>query len=329
MHNPRPATVITETRGPVAIIIINRPEVRNAVDGRTADGLREAFEEFESAPDLPVAVLTGAEGTFCAGADLKAISTGAGNRIEADMSLPGPMGPTRMTLSKPTIAAVEGPRRRGRSGARRCSAISESLPATPSSVSTAVAGGPAHRWRHGSTLEDARPQPRTRSDPDRPRFPQLCMNADRRSSYEQWDLSFAEALANETAGGLEVVRSGETREGASRFAAGAGRHGSFDRSGPRAASPHAGEPSATMSASRASPIPETRVRSSTEVNGRSATMSAAREGPMWTMASSDLTEAVLMSTQSSTDLSSPASPSRERLGAAALSSAALPWSARR
>ncbi|MGA0417423.1 MAG: enoyl-CoA hydratase-related protein, partial [Ilumatobacteraceae bacterium] len=108
MHNPAPATVITETRGPVAIITINRPEVRNAVDGRTADGLREAFEEFESAPDLRVAVLTGAEGTFCAGADLKAISTGAGNRIEADMSLPGPMGPTRMTLSKPTIAAVEG-----------------------------------------------------------------------------------------------------------------------------------------------------------------------------------------------------------------------------
>ena len=98
--------VITETRENILIITINRPQARNAVNGPAADALREAFEEFESTPELRVAILTGSEGTFCAGADLKSISTGDGNRIEADMSLPGPMGPTRMTLSKPTIAAV-------------------------------------------------------------------------------------------------------------------------------------------------------------------------------------------------------------------------------
>jgi enoyl-CoA hydratase len=262
MHNPAPATVITETRGPVAIITINRPEVRNAVDGRTADGLREAFEEFESAPDLRVAVLTGAEGTFCAGADLKAISTGAGNRIEADMSLPGPMGPTRMTLSKPTIAAVEG---HAVAGGLELAMFCDLRVA----ARDAVFGVYCRRWGvpliDGGTVRLSRMLGHSHAldliltgrgvSGDEARmmglanrlcepgealataielaeslagFPQMCMNADRRSSYEQWDLDFAEALANETTGGLEVVRSGETREGASRFADGAGRHGTFD-----------------------------------------------------------------------------------------------------
>ncbi|MGB1723784.1 MAG: enoyl-CoA hydratase-related protein, partial [Ilumatobacteraceae bacterium] len=102
------ASVLTETLGPVLVITINRPEVRNAVDAPTAAGLLAAFERLESDDDLSVAILTGAGGTFCAGADLKAISRGDGNRIEADMSLPGPMGPTRLALSKPVIAAVAG-----------------------------------------------------------------------------------------------------------------------------------------------------------------------------------------------------------------------------
>ena len=90
------------------VVTIRRPEVRNAVDGPTAALLAEAFREFERRDDLSVAVLTGDGGTFCAGADLKAVSTGAGNRVEADIALDGPMGPTRMLLSKPVIAAVEG-----------------------------------------------------------------------------------------------------------------------------------------------------------------------------------------------------------------------------
>lgn len=262
MDDSAPATVITETRGPVAIITINRPEVRNAVDGRTAVGLREAFEEFESAPDLRVAILTGAEGTFCAGADLKAISTGAGNRIEADMSLPGPMGPTRMALSKPTIAAVEGHAVAGglelamfcdlRVAARDATfgvycrrwgvplidggtvrlsrmlghshALDLILTGRGVSGDEARMMGLANRLcEPGEALATALELAESLAE-----FPQMCMNADRRSSYEQWDLPFDEALANETAGGLEVVRSGETREGASRFADGAGRHGTFD-----------------------------------------------------------------------------------------------------
>ena len=95
-----------ETDGPVAVITINRPDVRNAVDLPTADALAEAFRRFDADELLSVAVLTGADGTFCAGADLKAITTGRGNRVLADGD--GPLGISRMLLSKPTIAAVEG-----------------------------------------------------------------------------------------------------------------------------------------------------------------------------------------------------------------------------
>ena len=99
-------TVRYETEGPVAIVTIDRPEVRNAVDGPTAGHLAEAFRRFEADDDLAVAVLTGAGGTFCAGADLKAVADGRGNRVSIDGD--GPMGPTRMLLDKPVIAAVEG-----------------------------------------------------------------------------------------------------------------------------------------------------------------------------------------------------------------------------
>ena len=94
--------------GGIWVVTIDRPEVRNAVDGPTAALLAEAFREFERRDDLLVAVLTGAGGTFCAGADLKAVSSGRGNRVESDVTLDGPMGPSRMLLSKPAIAAVEG-----------------------------------------------------------------------------------------------------------------------------------------------------------------------------------------------------------------------------
>ncbi|MCB0951457.1 MAG: crotonase/enoyl-CoA hydratase family protein, partial [Microthrixaceae bacterium] len=92
----------------VLVVTINRPEARNAVDGPTAVMLADAFREFDRDDDLAVAVLTGSQGTFCAGADLKGLSEGRGNRVETDMELDGPMGPTRIALSKPVIAAVEG-----------------------------------------------------------------------------------------------------------------------------------------------------------------------------------------------------------------------------
>ena len=94
--------------GPVTIVTIDRPRARNAVDGPTAALLAAAFRDFDTDPDAAVAVLTGADGTFCAGADLKGVAEGRGNRVSSDMADDGPMGPSRMVLSKPTIAAVEG-----------------------------------------------------------------------------------------------------------------------------------------------------------------------------------------------------------------------------
>jgi enoyl-CoA hydratase len=102
----RPLAVRVDRSGPVTTIILDRPQLRNAVDGPTAAALAEAFGDFEADPDAAVAVLFGAGGTFCAGADLKAIGSPAGNRTEPDGA--GPMGPTRMNLSKPVIAAIAG-----------------------------------------------------------------------------------------------------------------------------------------------------------------------------------------------------------------------------
>ena len=98
--------VLTEKNGPVTTIILNRPEVRNAVNGRTARELADAFRTFENDPDARVAVLTGAGGFFCAGADLKGFGEGRGNRMSPEGD--GPMGPSRMHFSKPVIAAVSG-----------------------------------------------------------------------------------------------------------------------------------------------------------------------------------------------------------------------------
>ena len=101
-------TVHTHRDGPVLVVTIDRPEVRNAVDGPTAAALSEAFREFDTDDSASVAVLTGSHGVFCAGADLKAIADRRGNRVETDITKDGPLGPTRMLLSKPVIAAVEG-----------------------------------------------------------------------------------------------------------------------------------------------------------------------------------------------------------------------------
>ena len=100
--------VRTEVENRVLTITIDRPEVRNAVDGPTADALHAAFRELDASDAVDVGILTGANGTFCAGADLKSVAGGEGPRVHDDMSLPGPLGPTRMMTSKPLIAAVEG-----------------------------------------------------------------------------------------------------------------------------------------------------------------------------------------------------------------------------
>jgi enoyl-CoA hydratase len=249
-----------ETRDQIAIVTIDRPDVRNAVDGPTAAELAAAFRRFEADATLSVAILTGAGGTFCAGADLKGVSQGRGNRV--DELGDGPMGPSRMLLSKPTIAAVEGfavagglelaawcdlrvaardavfgvycrrwgvplidggtirlPRLIGQSHA-----LDLILTGRGVSGDEALSMGLANRLvEPGTALEHALELAKRIAG-----FPQLCMRNDRRSAYEQWSMSLPDALLHETRLGVEVIRSGETLAGASRFAAGEGRHGKFD-----------------------------------------------------------------------------------------------------
>ena len=253
--------VLTEKKGPVTTIIINRPEVRNAVDRPTAEALAEAFREFEADKDARVAVLTGAEGCFCAGADLKGLGEGRANRMEEDGD--GPMGPTRMWLDKPVIAAVAGYavaggleialwcdmrvverdavfgvfcRRWGvpliDGGTIRLTrligqshALDMILTGRPVGAEEALRMGLANRVvEPGTSRAEAEILAEQIS-----RFPQQCMLSDRRSAYEQWELSIQAALRNEFRLGLTTIQSGETLEGAARFSKGAGRHGAFDQ----------------------------------------------------------------------------------------------------
>ncbi len=249
-----------ETNGPVAIVTIDRAEVRNAVDRPTAEALADAFRHFEAEESLLVAILTGAGGTFCAGADLKAVAEGRGNRTAPDGD--GPMGPTRMLLEKPVIAAVEGYAVAGglelalwcdlRVAARNAvfgvfcrrwgvplidggtvrlprlighsRAMDLILTGRPVSGEEAYQIGLANRLAEpGKALDVALELARELA-----RFPQRCLRSDRRSAYEQWGLPFDEALRNEFRLGMATIESGETREGANRFAAGKGRHGSYE-----------------------------------------------------------------------------------------------------
>lgn len=249
--------------GPAVVITLDRPAVRNAVDGPTAAALTAAFLRFDRDPDVAVAILTGAGGTFCAGADLKAVADGRGNRVATAGD--GPMGPTRLVLDKPVIAAVEGHAVAGglelalwcdlRVAARdavfgvycrrwgvplvdggtvrlprligHSHAMDLILTGRGVAGEEALAMGLANRLTEpGGALPAALELARQLAA-----FPQRCLRSDRRSAITQWGRSEADALAEETRLGLEVIRSGETRAGASRFAAGAGRHGDYSEFG--------------------------------------------------------------------------------------------------
>jgi enoyl-CoA hydratase len=257
--------VHTTRDGPVATIVLNRPHCRNAVDGPTATALRAAFDTFEADDGLAVAVLTGAGGHFCAGADLVALGDPSrANVVTPDGSGHGPMGPTRMAFSKPVIAAVEGYAVAGglelalmcdlRVAARGATfgvfcrrfgvplidggtvrlsrlvgmgrALDLILTGRPVDAEEALAMGLANRVvPDGQALAAAQALARQIAA-----FPQRCLRADRASAFAQWDLPLAEALQREGAGGYPVIAA-EAQAGAARFAAGAGRHGRFDVDG--------------------------------------------------------------------------------------------------
>jgi len=251
--------VIVDTQGPVATVTLARPECRNAVDGPTADRLREAFESFEADDALKVLVLTGAGGQFCAGADLKAMADPARrNAVEPTGRAAGPMGPTRMTFSKPVIAAVEGHAVAGglelalmcdlRIAARSAvfgvfcrrwgvplidggtvrlprivgngRALDMILTGRAVGAEEALSFGLVNRVvDDGEALATAQALAATISG-----FPQTCLRADRASTLSQWDLPLADALRAEGAGGFAVITA-EGLAGAAHFAEGAGRHG--------------------------------------------------------------------------------------------------------
>ncbi|AYC31830.1 crotonase/enoyl-CoA hydratase family protein [Pseudomonas cavernae] len=255
-------SVIIEKNGPVTTLIIDRPQVRNAVDRPTAEALAAALRAFEADAEARVAVLTGAGGSFCAGADLGAVAADAtrANRLEADGD--GPMGPSRMQLSKPLIAAVEGHAVAGglelalladlrvmaadavlgvfcrRFGVPlidggtvrlprivgQSRALDLILTGRPVQAEEALAIGLVNRVVAPGTARAAAEQLAR----EIAAFPQRCLLADRASAYKQWELPFAQALAHEFQGGLAVIESGETQAGAQRFKGGEGRHGRFE-----------------------------------------------------------------------------------------------------
>jgi enoyl-CoA hydratase len=253
----RPVTVHIEPNGPVWTVLIDRPEARNAVDGPTAQALADAFRTFDDDDGAAVAVLAGAGGTFCAGADLKQMS----NRLDADLSTDGPMGPSRLTLGKPVIAAISG---YAVAGGIELAAWCD----LRVMESDAVVGVFCRRWGvpliDGGTVRLPRivglgraldliltgrpvgadealamgfanrvvPPGEARAAAEAlaaeiAAFPQGCVRSDRRSVYDALGQDEATALGIEFGHGLASVQA-EGVAGAARFGAGVGRHGGFD-----------------------------------------------------------------------------------------------------
>jgi enoyl-CoA hydratase len=261
MTDAHPVTI--ERLPPFVHIRINRPACRNAVNRQTADALADAFRQFEQDDELAVAILSGAGRHICAGAALEAVASGETekmNRLEIEGD--GPMGPSRMQLSKPVIAAVSGYcvagglelalwcdlriaddsavfgvfcRRFGvpliDGGTVRLPrligmsrALDMILTGRPVAADEALQFGLANRVvPNGTLLETAEAMARQIAA-----FPQQCLRNDRASVWQQWQFDEAEALANEFRLGLQTLASGETASGAGRFSSGAGRHGRFD-----------------------------------------------------------------------------------------------------
>ena len=243
--------------GPVRIVVIDRPERRNAVDAATATELLEVFTAFDEDEAASVAVLTGAGGAFCAGADLKALTEGDRRPVSEDG--PGPMGPTRLRLTKPVIAAIEGPAVAGglelalwcdlrvaasdavlgvycrRFGVplvdlgtiRLPRLIGHSRATDLILTGRGVDGVEAERMGlvnrvvpPGEALTAA-----VALGHELAALPQICMRNDRRSAIDQWDLSEDDAMRNEVVLGRATIESGETQAGAAKFSSGVGRHG--------------------------------------------------------------------------------------------------------
>jgi len=250
-----------EQRDRITIVSITRPQVRNAVDGETARMLAAAFDDFDANPQSDVAVLYGEYGSFCAGADLKAMASLSGsNHLSPEGD--GPMGPSRKVLGKPVIAAIAGHAVAGglelalwcdlrvveRSAimgvfCRRWGvplidggtirlprlighgrAMDLILTGRAVGADEALQMGLANRVvADGEALAEAVALAQQLS-----RYPQNCLRSDRLSAYEQWGMPLEAALRNEYERGVAVIASHETLEGATRFASGKGRHGDFD-----------------------------------------------------------------------------------------------------
>jgi enoyl-CoA hydratase len=250
-------SVRVEVDGPVTTVVLDRPAARNAVDGPTAAALVAAFTAFDADDTQAVAVLHGAGGNFCAGADLKAIGTERGNQVSEHGA--GPMGPTRMRLSKPVIAAIDGYAVAGglelalwcdlrvaggdavlgvfcrRWGVPLIDGGTVRLPrliGASRAMDLVLTGRPVDAWEAeriglvnrvvpaGHALAEAQVLARTLAE-----LPQTCLRQDRLSMLEQDGLDEADAIANELRHGIVSLGDGAI-EGAARFAEGEGRHGS-------------------------------------------------------------------------------------------------------